>query len=165
MNWEEQKTVKKGTIGEQIVFDFLTEKGFIVYVPVTNGAHKIDFFAHKSGASKNVIAAEVKSKRRMAKFPSTGFNYSSYEHYQEILDKHSIDTFCFFVDDFEGCIYGSWLSKLGEGRIIGGGRNKVIVWGLDSMKLIRHLTFDEVNQLTEHTTEKYSYENVERYFN
>lgn len=161
MNWQKLKTVKKGNVGEQIVLDFLSERGFIVYQPVVDGAHKIDFFAHKSGKSKNIIAAEVKSKRRMAKYAETGFNVSAYEHYKEVLDKHKVDTFCFFVDDFEGCIYGAWLSTLGDGNR----RGAVITWRLDRMRVIRKLTDDEISELTKHTSKtSYDYSRVKKHF-
>lgn len=160
MRWDDKKEVKKGNIGESIIQDFLIEKGFIFYRPAIDGAHKIDFFAHKSGAKKKVIAVEVKSKRRMAFRLETGFNYSNYLHYKEILEDHNIDTFFFFVDDFEECIYGAWLSQLGEGCRIG----DVIVWSLRLMKVIRKLTKEEVSHLKNKTNERIDYTNVVKFF-
>lgn len=160
MSWNDKKEVKKGNIGERIIQEFLTEKGFMVYKPATEGAHKIDFFAHKSGVGKKVIAVEVKSKKRMAFRLETGFNYSNYLHYKEILEDHNIDTFFFFVDDFEECIYGAWLSDLGEGSRVGA----VIVWGLGLMKVIRRLTKEEVLSLKNKTNERIDYTNVVKFF-
>lgn len=162
MDWHEKKEVKKGDIGEEIVKEFLEKNDFILYRPVTNGAHKIDYFAH-SGKGKRVICCEVKAKRRMARFPLTGFNVSNYTHYKEMYEKHKIDTFVFFVDDFEGWVYGQWLNILGEGKIIKG-RQDVIVWPLSSMKKIKQIDADILKDLSKYTTEKYDYSNTPKFF-
>ena len=130
MNWIDKPQVKKGNIGEAYVKQFLEKKGYIVYAPVTDGAHKIDFFAH-NGKEKNVICIEAKAKKRMAYFEETGFNYDSYLHYLEVQEKHSIPTYIFFIDEFEKCIYGQWLHKLGNG--IRRSSCNVIVWPLASL--------------------------------
>ena len=162
MNWHDKTEVKKGDIGEEIVKNILEKKGYIVYKPITNGAHKIDYFAH-SGREKRIMCCEVKTKRRMAMYARTGFNISSYEQYLEIYKKHNIDTFIFFVDDFEKCIYGQWLSVLGEGIIING-YSKVIVWELSTMKKIIDLTNEQVFDITKFTKEVYDYSKVVKYF-
>jgi Holliday junction resolvase-like predicted endonuclease len=164
MGWQDKKQVKKGNIGEDIVLELLEKRGYIVYSPKTDGSHKIDYFAH-NGSSKNVICCEVKTKRRMARYDQTGFNVSAYEHYNEMLIKHNIRTFVFFVDDFEGCIYGNWLDELGDGNIKGSGRDRVIVFNLSNMKMICELNEDVVNQISKFTTEKYDYKNTKKYFN
>ena len=43
MNWNNKITVKKGNIGEQIIRNFFEKKGWIIYKPITNKAHWIDF--------------------------------------------------------------------------------------------------------------------------
>ena len=96
-------------------------------------------------------------------YARTGFNISSYEQYLEIYKKHNIDTFIFFVDDFEKCIYGQWLSVLGEGIIING-YSKVIVWELSTMKKIIDLTNEQVFDITKFTKEVYDYSKVVKYF-
>jgi len=164
MDWQDKKEVKKGNIGEDIVLNLLKQRGYIVYSPKTEGSHKIDYFAH-NGKEKNVICCEVKTKKRMAKYPETGFNVSAYEHYNEMLIKHNIRTFVFFVDDFEECIYGNWLDELGEGTKRGGGRDSVIVFQLNKMKKITQLSNEVVAEISKHTTEKYDYSNVKKYFN
>jgi hypothetical protein len=162
MNWQDKKEVKKGNIGEDIISDFLEGHNFILYKPITDGAHKIDYFAH-SGRDKKVICCEVKTKRRMAKMAFTGFNVSCYKHYMEIYEKHNIETFVFFVDDFEACVYGQWLNKLADGKVIEG-RNSVIVWPLSSMKKIRDIDDETLTELRQYTTENYNYSNVKKYF-
>lgn len=161
-DWGNKIEVKKGAIGETLVKEYLEKKGFILYKPVTDGSHKIDFFAH-SGKEKKIICCEVKTKRRRAKYTDTGFDVRSYEQYMEIYYKHNIDTFVFFVDDFEECVYGQWLSLLGDGKIING-KSNVIVWELSKMKRIKNLEKNVVLELKRYTKENYDYRNVKKYF-
>ena len=160
MNWGDKKEVKKGDLGEDLVKDFLHKKGFILYKPITNGSHKVDYFCH-SGKDKKVICAEAKTKRRMALRPATGFNVNCYEHYFELNKKYNIKTFVFFIDDFERCIYGQWLHLLGKGITI----KNVIVWPMDKMKLIRNLSNSEVNSINQFTSVNYDYSKTLKYFN
>lgn len=115
--WEEKSEVKKGNIGERIVNEILSKKGYIIYRPITKGAHKIDFFAHREDIEKRIICIEAKAKRRMAKHTKTGFNLNAYLHYKEIQEKYNIETYVYFIDDFEGWVYGNWLNELGEGML------------------------------------------------
>lgn len=160
MNWEDKTEVKAGNIGERLVQMCLTQMGFIVYKPVTEGSHKIDYFAH-SGIDKKVISCEVKTKRRRAKYSDTGINISHYEQYNDIKEKHNINTFLFFVDIHEGWIYGQWLHKLVNGEK----RDGIIYWGLEQMKKVRELSEYEINAIATYSTEKYDYSNVPKYFN
>lgn len=163
-NWHDKNEVKKGDIGESIIKDFLEAHNYILYRPITNGAHKIDFFAHSS-IEKKVICAEVKSKRRMATKAKTGVNVSALQHYSELYEKHNIPTYIFFIDDFERCVYGNWLHMLGAGEITG--RNNyqaVTVWELSAMKFIRWLSEVEITELSKHTSENYDYSRVIKYW-
>lgn len=158
--WQSRPEVKKGNIGEKYAREFLERKGFIVYKPVSEGAHKIDFFAH-NGADKKVVAIEAKSKKRMAKCTKTGFNTTNLIHYKEIERRHSIPTFIYFVDEFEECVYGQWLSKLSDGCEKG----IVTVWELSEMEFIRWLTPKEVLELKECSKpDNYDYSNVQQFF-
>ena len=40
--WQNKITVKKGDFAEEIIRGFLEEKGFVIYEPITNGAHCFD---------------------------------------------------------------------------------------------------------------------------
>ena len=162
--WIDKPEVKKGAIGERIVNEILSKKGYIVYRPISDGAHKIDFFAHKENTEKKIICVEAKAKKRMAIYCETGFNYNAYLHYKEIQEKHNIDTYVYFIDDFEGCIYGNWLNDLGEGRKINGSTGGVIVWDLSKMIPFRKLKDDELLELTQFTSKNYDYSKTEIYF-
>jgi len=159
-NWQNKPEVKKGSIGEQIVNEILSKEGYVVYRPISEGAHKIDFFAHKEDAQKKIICVEAKAKKRMAIYCETGFNYTNYLHYKEIYEKHNIETFVYFIDDFEECIYGALLSELGEGTR----RANVIVWDLGRMNPYRKLTHSELVELKKYTQVNYDYSKAEKYF-
>jgi len=164
MEWNNKPEVKKGSIGERIVNEILTRMDYIVYRPITDGAHKVDFFAHKIGTDKNIVAVEAKAKRRMAKYTQTGFNYSNFLHYKELYDKNGIDTYVFFIDNFEGGVYGAWLSELGEGSRFNGRGTDVNLWNLKLMRPIRKLTPAEIEELSRYTKECYSYTATTKFF-
>ena len=161
MNWENKKEVQKGNIGEGIGRKLLIKWGYIIYKVVNDGPHIIDFFAHKR--DKDLICLDVKTKRRLARYPRTGFNHNNYLEYIKLQEQHNLRVFILFVDDFECYAYGEWLDKLGEGYIMDN-YEKVIVWDLDKMKIIRELTEDEVVELTKYTTENWNYSNTNKFF-
>jgi len=162
--WENKPEVKKGAIGERIVNEILSKQGYIVYRPITPGSHKIDFFAHKPDSDKKVIAVEAKAKKRMAKYQMTGFNYSSYLHYKEIQEEYNMDTYVYFIDDYEGYVYGAWLSDLGEPNNIPGRTGDVVVWELKKMQLFRKLTIEEIKEIEQYTKDIYDYSKAIKYF-
>ena len=51
LNWQDKTEVKKGNIGELLVKEFLEKNGFTLYSPVTEGSHKVDYFAHSEKLS------------------------------------------------------------------------------------------------------------------
>jgi len=161
MSWGDKKEVQKGNIGERIVEELLIKWGYIIYKVVNDGPHIIDFFAHKS--DKDIIGIDAKTKRRLKLYTRTGFNYKNYLEYEKLQKQHNLRIFMLFVDDFEGYAYGQWLDKLGEGYIMDN-YEKVIVWGLDKMKIIRELTEDEVMELNKYTTENWDYSKINKYF-
>jgi len=160
--WQSKPEVKKGNIGEQIGQELLIKWGYIIYKVINDGPHIIDFFAHK-GIEKDLICLDVKTKRRMALYPRTGFNYNNFIEYKNLQIKHNLRVFILFIDDFEGYAYGQWLDKLGEG-FKKGSYETVIIWELAQMEIIRKLTEVEINELNKLTIERYDYSKVEKYF-
>ena len=88
-----EKALVKGKIGEDIVRRYLEEKGYVVYKPVTEGAHAFDILAVKD--KKTVIIADVKTKARRNYFPDTGINYKHYVEYKVILKTLLTSVFIF----------------------------------------------------------------------
>jgi Holliday junction resolvase-like predicted endonuclease len=173
MVWQEKIEVKKGNIGEDLVAQMLKKNNYVVYSPKTDGSHNIDFIAHQFREGQ-LICCEVKTKKRMAKYARTGFNLRHHEGYKQMKERHNMDTFVAFVDDFERCIYGNWLDKLGEGFKRGNKNQKenknqydeVIVFPLENMVKIDILSEDIIKKLQEYTKENdnYDYSNVKRHF-
>jgi hypothetical protein len=176
--WNDKSEVKKGNVGERIALEILKHNEYIVYAPITEGAHKVDYFAHKISIEKSLIAVKIKSKKRLYKFEATGIDTTVLKHYMELYEKHKIDTYLYFIDDFEKCIYGQWLSELEQrhydknGEWIGGTTGRKIenknedltVWWLGFMVFERWLTAEELLELSKNTTEYCDYSKVEKYW-
>lgn len=114
--WKNRKEVKKGEIGEKIIAKLLEEKGYIVYVPITEKAHAFDMLAVKN--KKVFRIAEVKSYPRMLYYDATGINEKHYEEYLYIMKETGILVLIFFIDECDKCIYLANLDKLKEEKII-----------------------------------------------
>jgi hypothetical protein len=165
-DWDKKPEVKKGVIGENIVINILESKGYVIYKPITKSAHKIDFFIHKADAIKQISAAEVKTKRRLIIAPSTGIDNRVYKHYKELFEKHCIDTYLYFVDDFEECIYAQWLAKLDSISLGYQLEDGQVVWDLKNMDFQRELKPCELLAIREYNASNIDeeYKDVTKYF-
>lgn len=165
MNWDDKREVKKGDLGESICRSLLESDKYVVYEAVTKKAHLIDFFCHRE--SKEIIGAEVKSKRRTKKcfwgdVPGTGFDIRHYKEYLHLQEKHNIEIKMFFVDEYEELIYGGWLSDLMNNAIK---VKDVVLFRLDEMDIFYKLSETQVSNLKALSRSKQDYEGVKAYFN
>lgn len=111
MKWSDRTQTQKGVAGERIAQRHLEARGFIVYQPVTDGAHLFDFLcANKK--SQRLVAAEVKTKPRRQFYPDTGINVKHLQDYMAVQAHHAIEVFIYFVDEIERRIYGNKLAAL-----------------------------------------------------
>lgn len=111
MEWKNKTTVQKGTIGEQIVRQYLMELGFVSYAPEIEGAHPFD----KLVASKDkttIMIAECKTKARRDYYPDTGIDLRHYNDYKAVSYNHNLRVFIFFVDEKLKSVYGNYLDEL-----------------------------------------------------
>jgi len=160
-NWQDKATVKKGDFGEKIVRNYLEGKGFIIYEPLTDGAHSFDKLAIKN--KRTIVIAEVKSKARMNFYNATGIDIKHFKEYKFIGEKYNLPVYLFFVDEMLGKIYGNKLSELlkpVEDDLKYPNTEKVkniILFSLNSMVDIHILTKIEIDYLREHSTRKYDY--------
>jgi len=159
-SWSSKTTVKKGDYGELLVDKFLESKGYVCYFPKTDGPHWFDRLAVKD--KSKVIAAEVKTKARMNKYPATGFNKKHYLEYKRIYENHKIHVFVFFVDEMLGKIYGNFIQKLEQPQFIGGNKypmeiGDVIVFPLINMTDIATLSQEDVKYLKSNSQRNYGY--------
>lgn len=165
MGWQDKIEVKKGNLGEAICRGLLEKDKYVIYAPVVEGAHLIDFFCHKE--SKNIIGAEVKTKRRTIKrfwgnVPGTGCNTKVFREYMHLQEKHNIDVKMFFVDQFERCIYGGWLSDISPGhKFLPGGQ---VIFRLDLMQVFYNLSAHQIEELKRLTKQGIHYSGVAKYF-
>lgn len=158
-DWHEHITVKKGDIGEQLVIDYLSKKNFVVYKPITQGAHPFDNLC-ASRDKKKIFIAEVKTKEARKYYPDTGINIRNYSEYKFIQNKYNLKVYLFFVDATNMKIYGNIIDMLETEYTIKGKtypliQNGIIYFPLIKMKEITELTKDQVNIIRGYTTKHY----------
>jgi len=159
-SWHDKKEVQKGDYGEGLVREYLESSGWIVYEPKTEGPHAFDKLCVKD--KQTIVIAEVKTKARMNNWNATGFNIKSFNEYKYIVDKYGIDIFVFFVDEMLRKIYGNKLSTLEKHYIAKDGvfpmeKKNIILFSLESMKMIKDLDENDVKYLIEHSNRNYEY--------
>jgi hypothetical protein len=158
-NWEFLSSVKKGNIGEKIVKEYLEKLGYIIYQPVTSGAHSFDNLAIKN--KNTLVVVEVKTKPRRKYYNDTGIELRHYNGYLEISKKHNLKVFIFFVDEYLKIIYGNDLSNLTKPvkdkkqyPLIEKG---IIYFHLSNVYKISELTNSQVEDIKKHTKSNYKY--------
>jgi hypothetical protein len=158
------KALTKGEYGEKIVRRVFEQRGFVVYKPVTDGAHAFDALAIKG--KRNCIAIDVKAKAMRNKYPDTGINIRHYNLYREFSEKHNMPFWVVFVDEMKAEIYGNTLEQLDIPRTIrglnypwncdhGGGTR---YWPVHCMVPIHRLSCDEVLELKQLSQRNHDYE-------
>ena len=157
--------MKKGDIGEEIVKAHLESKGWVVYQPVTDGAHCFDILCIKQ--KKTAIAIDVKAKARMNKWPATGINQNHFEEYKAFSDKHNMPFWLIFVDEGQKTIYGNCLDTLEKPSVVEGKEYPFVMqtrsasvrlWPLASMIHIAQLGDADQEKLSSFSQRNYQYE-------
>lgn len=156
-NWKDKTTVKKGTVGEVIVRQYLSKLGFISYAPETDGPHPFD----KLVATKDkttIMIAECKTKARRDLYPDTGINLRHYNDYKTVSYNHNLRIFIFFVDEKLKSVYGNYLNelevprqvKLNSGKIVNYPliQQPIIYFPIEAMKTIGPLSDEQAKVLT-----------------
>ena len=161
LTWRNKPSVAKGNLAEAIVKEFLQNKGFIVYEPVTDGAHGFDMLAVKD--KKQFIIAECKAKAKRTKYDDTGFNIRHYFEYKFVQEKHGIPVFVFFIDEHLMEIYGNFLAKLEketlhEGEQYPKWHNGIVYFPMCNMlRDIARLTEKDSDALKSYSRRNYEY--------
>jgi hypothetical protein len=166
--WQDRTSVRKGTLGEQIVHAHLEKNGYIVYSPATEGAHAFDKLAVRN--KREIIIAECKTKARRKYYPDTGIDCKHYNEYKYIENLHNIPVFIFFVDELVKKVYGNKLSILEKPRNVkyeldGKRRYKdyplvqgnIIYFPMVAMEDIATLTENDCSKLISVSTRSYDY--------
>lgn len=154
----------KGSVGEAIVRTYLEARGWVVYQPMTEGAHCFDMLSIKG--KRNAIALDIKAKARLNKFPATGVNERHFQEYKAFSEKHSMPFWIVFVDEGMRKIYGNTLEELEKPKFEDGRNYPLLpnwkvptrLWPLSAMKLIADLNDEEVYRLSQHNQRNYSYQ-------
>jgi hypothetical protein len=163
LTWD--KAILKANVAEEIVHRYLEEQGFIVYKPITEGAHAFDILAIKN--KRKVMVADIKAKARRNYYPDTGINVKHYEVYKDIQTQHNLPVFLFFVDEYLMQIYGNWLSELSKPRkVVFKGKELlyplfqkgIVYFPLEAMIMIETIPKETATLLIEYSSRSYEYE-------
>lgn len=172
MEWNEKTTVKKGTLGEQIVRQYLISHGFVPYAPEGAGAHPFDKLVASNDKTK-IMIAECKTKARRDYYPDTGIDLRHYDDYKTVSFNHNLRVFIFFIDEKLKSVYGNYLDVLEMPRIVSV-RDKLIEYPLidknhtpviiyfpiDAMEKIGTLTDEQAKTLSSLSTRNPAYSAV-----
>jgi hypothetical protein len=142
--------LKKGELGENIIRDYLEEKGWIVYFPFTkNKAHAFDMLC--TYKKEKVFALDVKTKARLNKLPAQGINLKSYNEYLHFKKSMDINFYLVFIDDKNGDVHSFEIGKEIKNFKMG----KIIFWYLEDMKYLFNIGKENITKLSEFDQRNY----------
>lgn len=118
MNWNDKPEIRKGSLGERIMWDLIKKMNVIPYRPVFDGPHPIDIFM-VSRDMEHVGIADSKAKARRTAYPDTGIDIRSYNKYLQIAKQFNLDdVLLYFVDECYGIVYGNTIRALDKTKAI-----------------------------------------------
>ena len=150
--WEDLQTVKKGTLGEEIVKLYLESKGMTIYKPVTKGAHWFDILCARG--KKKIVAIDVKTKARLNKWEAQGIDIKHYDGYINFVKTTSLEFYLIFVDDKTGDVHLADIMKLTNPIYP---NKKIIAWKLEDMKHLFKITNNQIEELSSYDTRNYKF--------
>jgi Holliday junction resolvase len=160
MSFKEKTSSKKGSYGEELVKNFLEQKGFVVYAPLTDAPHSFDFLC-MSGDKKDFFAVEVKSFARRLKYKDVGIDQRHYEAYLHFKKKSGFKVFIMFVCHIQKAVFMASLDKLQQEYIDkknrktypcfenNKGNRKRVYFHFDTMSKVATLTEQQARKLAE----------------
>lgn len=154
----------KGAVGEKIVRAYLEKAGWVVYQPMTHGAHCFDMLCIKD--KKSSVAFDIKAKARLNFLPATGVNQRHFEEYQAFSVKHNMPFWIVFVDEGTAQVYGNTIQELEVARTIEGRGYPCVMawnpptrlWPLAAMRQIARLSPAQVADLSALSQRSYAFE-------
>ena len=154
-SWQDKPQVKRGDIGERIVSDYLESNGYIIYEPITNKAHPFDKLVANPD-KKELFIVEVKTKPGRIKYPDTGIDTRAYNTYKTIINTYGLNILLIFVDDFNGSIYGNWITELDKQfenypKV----EKNIIYWHQKQMIMFKQLSNEECKEIRNYHTGNY----------
>jgi Holliday junction resolvase len=145
--------LKKGELGEQIIRNYLEERGWVVYCPFTKDkAHYFDMLCTYN--KEKVIAIDVKTKARLNKWNAQGINIKSYNEYLNFQNTTHVNFYLIFIDDKTGDVHLADLSKLQNHIYI---NNNIIAWNLNDMQFLFKISDKEIQELSKYDQRNYDF--------
>jgi len=156
VSWQDKPQVKKGDYGELLVRKYLEKKGWIVYQPITDGAHYFDILATLN--KNQVVAIDVKTKGKM-NLGAQGLDIKHYNQYLKFSKDTNIDFYLIFVDDKCGDVHACKISKLANTKPKFQDK-KIIAWDINIMTLVFNIGVKNCKILSQYDTRNYEYKGV-----
>jgi hypothetical protein len=160
-----ETALKKGDLAEKAIKGILEKRGYVVYMPKTEGSHAFDMLAIKN--KETAIALDIKAKARRTKYKDTGIDVRLYNVYKNFSVKHNMPFWVIFVDESMKKAYGNELSVLDQERVLDGHKypwecitqegRRIVYWHIDSMITIADLEESLVNDLIVTSQRNYEY--------
>jgi hypothetical protein len=151
-----ETALRKGSIGEDIVSEYLEKKGWIIYRPFTKDkAHYFDMLCTLN--KKKVIAIDVKTKARLNKWNAQGINIKSYNEYVNFVKTTSVSFYLIFVDDKTGHVHAADLMNLKNP--INPNEN-IIAWSVDEMKYLFTISQMDIDRLSKLDQRNYNFKPI-----
>ena len=145
--------LKKGEAGEQIIRDYLEQRGWIVYFPFTkNRAHYFDMLATKN--KEKVIALDIKTKARLNKWAAQGINKKSYDEYMKFAESTNVPFYIVFIDDKLGDVHAQDIKRLTNPIRV---NDKILAWRLSDMIFLFNIGADNIRKLSKYDQRKYDF--------
>ena len=147
--------LKKGALGEQIVKDYLEEKGWVVYCPFTKDkAHYFDMLA--TYTKEKVVAFDIKTKARLNKWNAQGIDKKHYDQYMMFIEKTNVPFWLIFIDDKNGNVHALELEKAKNG-FTPGSATHIIAWEIPNMTYLFNIGNENITKLSEFDQRNYTY--------
>ena len=159
MNFQER--IKRGYTGENLVLEYLTNNGFIVYINGKEQRHPVDMICFDKNNYSRGFFAEVKTKPKLSNYNGTGFDLKHLMIYKRLQREYNMNVFIYFVDFSLRRIYGNYIDELlkpttqvEDDRLIeypfemGRYSDKIVIFGLNSMISIATINNHNNYQIT-----------------
>lgn len=146
-----KKALTKGEIGEEIVTEYLENKGWIVYRPYTKDkAHYFDMLCTFN--KEKTIAIDVKTKARLNKWNAQGINKKAYNEYLNFVNKTNVNFYLIFVDDKNGNVHLADIMKLKHPIDV---NSQIIAWLVEDMQFLFTISMEDISRISEYDQRNY----------
>ena len=156
MNWKELPQVKKGDIGEQIIYKYLDEKKYTIYNPSTDRSHPFDGLVYHN--NDLFFLYDVKTKGKTNKHNAQGIDIKYYKSYLYTMKKYKVPFILFFIDDQNGEVHSADLNYLQDKPYVKIKKDGSIVgWNVNELRYLFTISDSTLKELNIFDRRNYLY--------